>query len=239
MALYVIAIVVGLRAIHVWKGTFLKDTVFWFCFTGIGIFFGSVTSDNKENIFRRTVADSVKVVVLIEFLVNMYTFPLVYELAVVPVVVVIAMMDAVAQTDKKYASVTKLTAGILSVVGLLAVGFAVFKAILNYDNLRSADTVRDLLLPPLLSVLFLPFVYSMLVFTKYELIFVRLGFGSENDPTLKRYAKRRIIMHCRLNLKRVNACLRHHASGLMQVRNKEDVDRILTTMKRHDSGDAI
>jgi len=239
MAFYVSVMVVGLSAIHMWKFTLLKDTIFWFCFTGIGIFFGSVTSDSKENVFRKTVADSVKVVVLIEFLVNMYTFPLLYELAIVPLVGVIAMIDAFAQTDKKYATIAKSTTGILSVLGLVAVGFAVFKAVLDYDNLRSADTLRDLLLAPLLSVLFLPFVYLMVVFSKYELIFTRLGFGPEKDPILKRYAKRRIILYCHLNLKRVNDCLRRHAVGLMQVRNRDDVDRLLTTMKGHDSGNTL
>ncbi len=118
------------------------------------------------------------------------------------------MMDAVAHTEeKKYAPIGKLTTGALSLVGLVALGFAIFKAIADYDNLRSVDTLRSLLLAPVLSISFLPFVYLMLVYAKYELVFLRLGLGVEKDGTLNRYAKRRIMLYCRLSLKRVNDCL--------------------------------
>lgn len=239
MAFYVSAVVLGLSAASAWKPTLLKDTLLWFCFTGLAMFFGSVTCNDAQSIFRRTVVDSVKVVVLIEFLVNTYTFPLPYEIVIVPIVGVIAMMDAVAHTDeKKYAPVGKLTTGALSLVGLVALGFAVCKAIADYDRLRSVDTLRGLLLAPVLSVLFLPFVYLMVVLVNYELVFLRLGFGTKEDRALNRYAKRRIILYCRLNLRRVNDCLSRHSVDLMGIKSKSDVDGLIATMMGRGSRNA-
>jgi hypothetical protein len=235
MAVYVGSTVAALSVVGTWKPFLLKDTVSWFCFTGIGVLFGAVTSDNRENVFRKTVTDSVKIVILVEFLVNTYTFPLACEMMIVPVAGVLAMIDAIAHTDeKKYAPLGRLAAGALSLVGLIVLAFAAFKAISDYHSLRSADALRSLLLAPVLSILFLPFVYLMLVFTKYELIFTRLSFGP-GGKTLNRYAKCKIMLHCRLSLRRVKACLSHHAVDLMHIQSKSDIDGLLATMKARDS----
>ena len=75
MLLYVVLIVLVLRAVGVWEFTLFKDTVVWFC-AALGMMMRFNISDKAENVFRKVLVDSVKVVILLEFLVNTYTFSL-------------------------------------------------------------------------------------------------------------------------------------------------------------------
>lgn len=227
MLLYTIGIVAGLYAAKFWNTTLLKATVVWLCFTAILLSFNFATSKSRENVFAKIIINNVKVVIIIEFLVNTYTFSLAGELVIVPFVTLIAMMDAVARADKKYSAAVKIITGLQIIIGVAILTFAVFKAVYDYENLLSIKALRNLFLAPVLSVLFSPFIYMMLLVTNYELLFIRLSMGPEMDRVLKRYAKRKIIIHCRLSLKRVREFLKVNALDLMRIQNRADVERML------------
>lgn len=227
MILYTIGMVAVLYAANFWNATLLKDTVLWFCFTGMLLAINFVTSKSSENVFWKIIIDNVKVVIIIEFLVNTYTFSLAGELLIIPFLTLIVMLDAVARTDEEYSAVAKLTTGLQITIGLAILLFAVFRAASDYENLGSIDTVRSFLLPPVLSVLFSPFIYLMMLVTNYELLFMRLNLGPEKDRALKRYAKRRIILHCGLSLKQIRRFLSANALDLMRIRSREDVDKMV------------
>ena len=82
------------------------------------------------------------------------------------------------------------------------------------------------MLAPSLSMLLTPFIYIVVLVSKYELVFMRLGFGINKSKRLERYARRRIIMHARLNLKRVQHLLTNHPVDLMHIQNETDVERL-------------
>ncbi len=227
MVLYVAAVVVFLTVIGFWKIDFLKDTIVWFFVSAIAMMMRFATSDEVENIFHKVLIDSVKVAILLEFLVNTYTFSLPAELIIVPVLALIPMFDAVASFDKKYSAVARLTKGLQIVIGLFLMVIALSCAISDLRNLHSLDTVRSVALAPLLSLLLSPFLYVMVLILKYELVFLRLDFGIEKEKELKRYARRRIVMHAGLSLRKLQQLLRNHAVDLMHIQTEADVDRIV------------
>jgi hypothetical protein len=227
MLVYTVAIVIVLWSIRLWNHALLKDTALWFCLTGVVLVFDFVTSKSNENVFWRIVVDNARVVVLIEFLVNAYTFSLVVELLLVPVVTFIALIEAVAGTNKEHAVVAKIARRILIAFGLAVISYVVVKAISDFQNLRNLETARSFVLAPLLSLLFSPFLYFTLLITNYELLFVRLKLGPEKDEDLQRYAKRRIIRHCRFSLGKVRALLKAGAVDLIRLQRKDDVCRML------------
>jgi hypothetical protein len=185
------------------------------------------TSDDVENIFRKVMIDSIKIVIILEFLVNTYTFSLPIELITMPIIALIAMIDVIASFDEKYSAILKLTRGVQVVVGFIILSIAVSRAISDFQNLQSLDTVRSITLAPLLSLLFSPFVYVMVLISKYELVFVRLKLGKEKEKKLKRYAQRRILMHTGFSLRKVQHLLRNYAVDLMHIQTEADVDRLL------------
>ncbi len=224
MILYTAAAVILLDAVNLWNIPLLKDTIMWFCVFAMAMMMQFVTSDNAENIFQKILVDSIKVVIIIEFLVNTYTLSLPAELVIVPVLSIVAMLDVFANSDKQYSMVAKFTKGVQIVIGFLILAIALGKAISDLHNLQTLDTVRSIALAPLLSLLFSPFLYVMVLASKYELIFWRLDLGMEKERRLKRYARFQILMYAGLSLRKLQHILRNNAADLMHIQTKADVD---------------
>lgn len=167
MILYTAGMVCLLHAANFWTVSLLKDTITWLL-SGMGLAVSFVTSHKDEKVFSRIAAGTVKIVVFLEFLVNTYTFSLPVELLLVPFAALIAMMDVVAKADAKYSSVARFTTGLQVVIGLAILAVAVVKAAADFGSLLSIDSIRQVLLAPVLSVLFAPLIYLLLLYARYE-----------------------------------------------------------------------
>lgn len=231
MAAYVGAIIAGLRAIGIWQADLLKDTIIWFCLGATAMLARFATANRPGNAFRETLTDSLKVVILVEFLVNTYTFPLIAELALVFLLSSLAILGAVADTKKEFQAVSRVLKGVQAVLGMTILTMALTRAWADWQNLEALDTVRSVALSPILSVTLLPFLYLLVLYAKYELVFVRLNFGHTMSPALKRYARMRIVMHAGLHLGRLENLLGGHMADLVFSRTESDVDRVLLRVK--------
>jgi hypothetical protein len=84
--------------------------------------------------------------------------------------------------------------------------------------------LRDLLLPPLFTIAFLPFMYLIALFLKYENVFTRIDIVNTNSE-LARYTKRRILAACRFNLRKLSKL--SWRSRILRVTCKNDVAALL------------
>ena len=119
--------------------------------------------------------------------------------------------------------------GLQIVIGVIILIYVISRVVSDYKNFISLNTLRDFLLAPLLSVAFSPFVYLFLLFTQYELLFIRLKLGKEKSKELKKYAKIRIIKYCLLSPKKIRKILKNH--DLIYIERKEDIDKIIKGIK--------
>jgi hypothetical protein len=227
MILYTVAVVAGLYAIGFWQVAMMKDTAMWFCFTAFAMVLRFTNSSADESVLRHVVSDNVTLIILLEFVIGTYVMSLPIELALVPLTAFLVMVDAVARNDIKSAPIAKFTAFVLCVVGTAILGFAVSTAIIDYRNVGTLDTLRSIAFPPLMSIIFVPFVYFLLVIATYESIFTRLTFGREKAPDVVRYAKRRILVHCGVSLGRLRSLTRRQPLEIMSIKSGDDVDRLL------------
>lgn len=224
---HTVGITFVLYLLNFWNISLLKDTILWLCFSGIVICFRYVSSKEDENLLSNIIIDNIKIVIIIEFIANFFTFPLAAELVLIPFMVFIAGLDVIAKTDKKNISVVRLLNGLQIIIGLFIFIYALSHAIADYKNFVSLDTLKSFLLAPLLAVLFSPFVYFMALLVKYELLFLRLEMGCEKSKKLKNYAKKKIILYCLLSLKKTKKALNMKTYNLMLIRNKDDVDEMV------------
>src|SRR5688572_10306130 len=75
-ALYTACAVFILKATGLWAPNLLKDTIVWFVVSGIALLFSGARSAQEIISWRKILADQVKAALLVEYLVNTYTFPL-------------------------------------------------------------------------------------------------------------------------------------------------------------------
>lgn len=245
LILYVVVVVWGLSRFGLWSPGLIKDTTIWFASTGLVVPFSFVTGKYEGKVFPQLARDSFTIIIVIEFLVATYTFSLPIELVLIPFLAVVAMIDVVAKREEKYAAIVKLTSGIQFAFGAIVLTLAVSNAAAAFQELRALDTLRQLLLPAVLSMSLVPFTYLLLSYADFETLFLRLGLGSELDPGVGWYAKRRLIQHLRLNPYRARDFVRAHALELMRVRTRADIDALLKSVRHRKlnrsgfSGDSV
>ena len=58
-------------------------------------------------------------------------------------------------------------------------------------------------MPPVFSIVLLPFIYIMALFMQYKSLFTRISFANKNSDTAK-YAKRKVLAACNINLFKLN-----------------------------------
>jgi hypothetical protein len=174
-AAWAVGAVTLLAWIGFWDKSFLKDTVFWYA--GVGLPLAYRASKVKSRSFmKRELLDALKLTVLVEYLINLYTFSLPVELILLPFLVLIYGMQAFSERKQEYAAVHKLMTRTIALVGFGLFGFVVFKTVQSYQQVFVARMALELVLPVLLLLLFLPFNYFSALYIAYETLFTRIRF---------------------------------------------------------------
>lgn len=227
LLIYVVGIVWFLFAIGAWTLAVLKETVFWLMFSGVALAFNLGVMQKTNELFKTVVVNNLKLVIVLEFLVGTYTFSLLGELIFLPTVTILVTLSAYAKSKEEYAAVAKFLGYIEAALGITVLALAAIKATDDFETLKSIDSIRRLLLPPVLSTLLVPFIFGLSVYSTYETLFVELRINPPEDPSVTQYAKRRLIAQLGLSPRRIRQFRRNHSGGLRRIRTRNDVDRLL------------
>jgi len=204
MTAYVILLIYLLYEIKFWNSALLKETIFWY----FGIAFVSLVNANKvnqdEKYFKNIFKDNLKLIVILEFITTLYSFSLIVELFLDPLLLLIAMLSAFTEVYKKeYYRVKKVIDSIFSLIGVLILVFTLYKIITDIYGLVNVINLTSFLLPPILTLLFIPFIYFFALLMSYEIFFVRLKFFIKNKYELN-YAKWKIFTSFHFRLRQLN-----------------------------------
>lgn len=222
LAAYISGFVYLLHKVGLWNIALLKDTLFWFFSAGLLTMGKYVTAKVPV---KKILYENLKIVVVLEFILNMFTFALWMELLIVPVVTIIVMMNTYVEATKGDRRVAKLLAGILqAILGFVLIGHAFYAAVADYRVLGTLDTMRSFLLPILLSTAIVPAAYLMAVYSNCESLFIGFKFGSKKAPWFIWYCKWQVILHCGVSTKRI---ARLRPFDLMHLESKQDVKDML------------
>ena len=135
--LYVSGTVAVLYAANFWDTSLLKDTIFWFCFTGVALAFRFYTSPSQENVFAKIIIDNIKIIIIIQFLINSYTFSLPAELMFIPVMAFLALIgliDVLPDADEKHSVISMIATLLQIIIGVVILSFAIFKVASDYET---------------------------------------------------------------------------------------------------------
>lgn len=197
---YTAFVALMLARLGIWSPTLLKDTIFWFLFTGASTAFTLIGNWKGGSVASHFAADALKITVVVEFLTSEYTLSLPTELVLLPVLVSVGVLSAIAEPEPRFAAVRRLLVGLQVVLALIIVGVAIQKAAADWRNLQTLATLWKFLLPLMLSLAFVPYAYTLLLLSTYENLFVRVHAGSPDDSAFRARAKRRLVATFGLNL---------------------------------------
>ena len=232
MFLYVAFTVYLFSQMQLWDYSLLKDTIFWFFGIGFVLFMNLNKANENEHYFKRIVVDNLKLSLVLIFLVNFYTFSLLTELILIPVLFFIVAMNSYAGMKKGYETVKKITNFVLGFWGIFLLAFVLVSVFGDYQNLLIVDNLRAFLLPLFLTFAFLPFLYGFAVFMTYESLFVRLNVSvGERDKKLLGVTKRKMFSTFGVNLRELNRFSKENISKLWGLRNESELREIIERFK--------
>lgn len=219
-----------LHYIGAWEISNIKTTLLWaVTFAFVTLFdIGRISED--EIYFRKTVRDTLGAMAAITFIAESYSFSFAIELILIPFLVVITGIHILSEKKPEHASVHKLAGAILAVIGVVYIGYGLYMAGNDFQAFATLNTLRDFLLPIILSLLFLPFLYVVSVIVSYELTFVRLHWALK-DSDLRRYAAFWAIINFRFDLKGLRRWKRH--IGIFPPENRKDIKNSIAEIKQN------
>lgn len=191
MTIYMGVVVYLMFEVDLWNSGQIKNTIFWAVAVGLMSFFKLESIKKDKSFFKQSVIDNLKILAIIQFIVSVYTFPLWLELLLVPVLALTGGMSAIAETDEKYNQVKKLLDGLMIFFAIMVITYTAYMLITKFDKFSKESTLYDFIVPPLLTLFYLPFIFMMMVYSAYEQAFVRLIFAIKENKlrlTAKVYA---------------------------------------------------
>lgn len=174
--------------------------------------------------------DSIKGIIIIEFITNLYTFSLITELVIIPVMTFIGLSPMVTKDKPKFQQLKKLFNIITSIVGLIILGYTFFKITKAFDGFANLITLKKFLYPIILTSSFIPFLYFVEIWTLYENMFVLMKHKLKGKKEEK-YLKKRVFKTFLFNRKKIKRF--QHEIRFEQILNKEDIDRLIYSFKKN------
>ena len=227
MVIYIGLEVLILYKVGFWDVNVTKETIYWIIGSAF-ILLVNFRDAFKDSIYiKRTIFSSLKLTAIIQFIVNLYIFSLIVEIIIVPIVTLTAIIDVLSENEEKHAGVHKVTTGILIIFGLVMVTISVLNISSHVEVYSTLENIRKILLPFLLMIGYMPFIYMFALYSEYEILFKRIDIFMGDDKETTRYAKIQIFKLCHLNIWRLRRFETKNRNRLLRKNDKESIDAII------------
>lgn len=223
---YSAIIVWVLWIINFWEQALLKDTVFWFVGSGFFILMNLNKAEKEKNFFKNILWDNLKLILILEFVINFHQFSLLTEMIILPVLAFLAMLQVVAEREERTKIVKTLIDWIFVIITVIFLIVSIRDIINDINGFANYSNLKSFLLPVILSISFLPCAYLIALFMNYEMLFVRLGFYLKNKGDL-RFAKFRTLKKCGLQISKIRT-LSPKINSLYNGSTREEIKDIIS-----------
>ena len=182
-----------LSHVGLWDTNQLPPTFLWVILSGIALTGRAISAQENHDFIKNSILDSLKIIVVIEFLAAAYSFDLLVELVIVPVTIFIGLMIGFSSIKKEYESIKTLFEWIAFGVVVLLLWKSVGSIWTQPEAFFSTRTGRNFILPPLLTIGLIPFAYFWYCYSNIETARIQINKKTFQSDKLKRYARRHFI----------------------------------------------
>lgn len=217
-----------------WSPANLKTSVLWLVTFAFVTMFEVATAKTRNASLGKITRDVVSITGILLFITELYTFPLVVELIALPVVTVIVLTGELAKSNPEHASVAKLLGCVAGAIGLSYFGFSAWKTAEAWREAATWGVASEFLIPIMLSLGFLPFLYGWRAYVAYSSMFSMISIFGIDDGLLP-YARWLAISRIRSDLDLLDrwrmaiqasrpsnkAELKHSLTALLALKSRE------------------
>jgi hypothetical protein len=180
MIAYVVGeIWLGHRAL-LWQSDLTKDTIVWFIVSALAFFFGYDQASKQPHFFRRRLAAAISIPIFIEFFANLYVLNLIAELALQPILLLLGLLIAVAESDERFRVLRTPLNTLLAVIGLSLLAYSVRQLFISWNEVDKPITALQFALPIWLTIGILPYIYLLNLYSNYQKAFHAIDGHSDS-----------------------------------------------------------
>jgi len=226
---YIALIIWGLWHLGWWELGNLKTTLIWAFGSACVAVFNVQKVEDDTNFFRRALGEVIGVAVVVDFLTAIDTFPLWVEFLIAGGAFLLASLSAVSAKEPFQRLVHRGANALLIALGLMMLGNSIFHITVKFNDVANVHTVREFLLPIILGLLLLPFLFVLNAYLVAEMVLVAFRHQSK-APRLARYAGAKLLRHLGLDMPAWRQWQRH--AGRFAPATFAEVDASVLEIKR-------
>jgi hypothetical protein len=161
-AAYCAAVVFLAAKAGLWHTTALKETVYW-VFAGCFMLVGRAVHERQGGwrYLRKLLGSAIRITIVVEFVVNLYVFPLLVELILFPVLLTLLVTQDADKYDPSKRDAARFANTAIAYLGVLALTYVGVSAATDLDGLLARENAESLLVAPALAVAVVPFLYAV------------------------------------------------------------------------------
>lgn len=188
----------------------IKTIVAYSLYSAVVLLYESISDPLKQ--IRKTILNYLAATTILTVYLNSFSYSLIIEILLLPMVCFLFAIIAYTehQNDPQYKNASGCATVILIFLALSGIGYVIYQTIHCQPEVMIENLAREVLIPLIMTCILIPYVYLVAVFSKYELLFVRMNVRSKNEknPSGNHYWKWKIaiIKKCKLNTDKIENC---------------------------------
>lgn len=211
-----------------WRPPMIPATAAWF----VGTALAGTFSMGGVGELQRLVVRTVTLTATIEFVSDAYTFPLPWELLLVPVVVVLVTLASFADLRPEFAIIRAPLRWLCLALFVATLTPTVVYFFQHLGDLANAERAREFLLPLVLTITFAPYLYTVCMVVAWQTARSMLKTQMQDRPALLEKARRAMISACGASLSRIQLFEPRFRWMLAAATSEEDIHRTIREFRR-------
>lgn len=233
MLFYIGLLTLGLYQLRIFTTHQLGDLIIWVASVAFLMLMRINSFAERDGALKQILLDTVSVTVIVDFLIHAYVFSIWVELIFVPSMSILGLFYVISEVKHiEYAN--KLLKRVTGIIILSLIVRSIYLAVHHYKDYTDVNQWREFLFTPLMTTLYLPFLYLIALLIRYEDLFVRVGF-IVRDPAMLRYTRYRLFLACAWRLRFVNKMIKNRYE--IRFETKRDIQRSIEFSLNNESLD--
>ena len=225
--LYVLTITMVFCYLPIWENIYIKDIIIWFLFSGLIYCMNAVSSEADETYIKKILKDNLKFTMILEFFMSTFTFNIWIELAIIPVITIITVMNVIAERKEEYKSVHKLLDSVLAIAGFWIFYETIKIGVKEYKQLNIINTLVSFMIPIVYLILIIPLEYILELYSKYEVLFLRMTFKEEKDKRIRLHHRTAIFRECNFSVRKILLFQREYMIQMYALMKEDEFNQLM------------
>lgn len=177
-----------------WNLSQTIPTIVWYFIGGLPLLFRAFDTKEGSQYFLGYAKAVVSGTALLEFIYVAKTFSLPAELALTPIITVVAMLAVFSERDPEHAQVNTVMNWLLAAIAVAIFWNSISQILDTPEYFFTADTLHAFILPIYFTIGSIPFFYALHCYSHIEGARIQIDQKTFQSEELKRYVQKRFIL---------------------------------------------